>query len=207
MEQPALDYYDVAIRIACWMKRRRIGYRGCDRRTILLRSEALEPTHGQMLDAALQLLARHPRPARKFNTGLTSSKPQTGGDEREALCEMHSPGCADILGQLADGRFLAVEIKVKRDNPKRRAETVPGPGKPQRGLFSSHDHRKTSSTDYEKTTRENQHEKPLPSSLGAHRKPALPSRTPHSRQHGGTDKDSARLTQRLSAPPRSYSET
>ena len=87
-----------------------------ERPTFQLR--ALEPTHGQMLDAALQLLARHPRVAwaRKFNTGahVIETADRRGRTGRRFV-RYAFPGCADILGQLADGRFLAVEIKVKRD--------------------------------------------------------------------------------------------
>jgi hypothetical protein len=79
---------------------------------------ALEPTHGQALNAVLAFLERHPQVAwvHKFNVGAhVVEELTTSGRRKRRYIEYAFPGCADLLGQLRDGRFLAVEVKVKRD--------------------------------------------------------------------------------------------
>lgn len=68
-----------------------------------------------MLSAVLELLQVHPRVAwaERFNTGGMENA--NGQYVRFAF-----PGCSDILGQLKDGRLLAIECK--RPGKKATAE-------------------------------------------------------------------------------------
>jgi hypothetical protein len=82
------------------------------------RLATLEPTHGEALDAVLRFLRQDRRVAwaEHFNTGahVVTSKRKDGSTSKRFI-RYAFPGCSDILGQLIDGTFLAVEIKVKTD--------------------------------------------------------------------------------------------
>lgn len=83
-----------------------------------LKIRPLEPTHGQCLASVLAYLDHCPAVAwaHKMNTG---AHVESGTDERGSkvrrFIRYGFPGLSDIIGQLRDGRFLAIEIKVKRD--------------------------------------------------------------------------------------------
>ena len=82
------------------------------------RLTTLEPTHGQALDAVLAFLLRDPRVAwaHQFNTGAHVVEGVNAiGRPTRRFIRYAFKGCSDILGQLIDGTFLAVEIKVKTD--------------------------------------------------------------------------------------------
>jgi len=73
-----------------------------------------EPPESDIQDAVLQYLALDARVAwvKRFNTGshVVVSTTKTGKKSRRFIRYAFT-GCADILGQLADGRFLAIECK------------------------------------------------------------------------------------------------
>ena len=69
------------------------------------------PLEKDVQTSILHLLARHPKVAwaSRFNSGAAWLKAK-GGRERPVkfnTCD----GCSDILGQMRDGRFLAIEVK------------------------------------------------------------------------------------------------
>jgi hypothetical protein len=52
--------------------------------------------------------------AYRFNTGAqVIETPKANGGKSRRFIRYAFPGCADILGQLVDGRFLAVEVKTR----------------------------------------------------------------------------------------------
>ena len=77
-------------------------------------------------DAVLRYLALDRRVAwaRRFNTGavVVLGKDLSGRATRRYV-KYAFPGCADILGQMAAGQFLAVEVKTRtgRVSPEQRA--------------------------------------------------------------------------------------
>jgi hypothetical protein len=89
-------------------------------------TEALKPlaprvpkfTHGALLRAVLDTLNQHYAVAwaGQFNSG-TFIMDGHQGKKRAIRCNVMPNGfaCPDILGQMSDGRFLAVEVKVGRD--------------------------------------------------------------------------------------------
>ena len=83
-----------------------------------LKLRSLEPSHGEALASVLAYLAHCPAVAwaHKMNTG---AHVQSGFDDRgrkvRRFIRYGFPGLSDVIGQLRDGRFLAIEIKVKRD--------------------------------------------------------------------------------------------
>ena len=85
-----------------------------------LKLRQLEPTHGEAMASVLAYLVHCPAVAwaHKMNTGAHF---QSGIDERgrkvRRFIRYGFPGLSDIIGQLRDGRFMAIEIKVKRDKP------------------------------------------------------------------------------------------
>jgi len=82
------------------------------------RLATLEPTHGEALDAVLRFLQQDRRVAwaEHFNTGAhVVVSTLASGRTSKRFIRYAFPGCSDILGQLVDGTFLAVEIKVKTD--------------------------------------------------------------------------------------------
>ncbi|MBP8283312.1 MAG: VRR-NUC domain-containing protein [Chromatiaceae bacterium] len=74
------------------------------------RLKALAPTEHQIQAAILRYLAVSPRVAwaERMNTGAIKI-PAPGGKDR--FVRFGFPGCSDILGQLTDGRLLAIEVK------------------------------------------------------------------------------------------------
>ena len=74
------------------------------------RLKALAPTEHQTQAAILRYLAISPRVAwaQRMNTGAIKI-PVPGG--RDRFVRFGFPGCPDILGQLTDGRLLAIEVK------------------------------------------------------------------------------------------------
>ena len=76
----------------------------------------IEPSEATIQNAILRYLAMDKRIAwaNRFNTGaaVVESKGPDGRTSRRYI-RYAFPGCSDILGQLTDGRFLAVEVKAK----------------------------------------------------------------------------------------------
>ena len=74
------------------------------------RLKPLVPSEHQVQTACLQYLAVCPQVAwaERMNSGAVKI-PVPGGKDR--FIRYGFPGCADIIGQLKDGRFLAIEVK------------------------------------------------------------------------------------------------
>ena len=74
------------------------------------RLRPLEPTEAQIQDAILKALRIHPAVvwASRMNTGAGKLRRCDG---TEQWIRFGFPGCSDILGQLRDGRLLAIEAK------------------------------------------------------------------------------------------------
>lgn len=72
----------------------------------------LAPSEHQVQTACLQYLAVCPQVAwaERMNSGAVKI-PVPGGKDR--FVRYGFPGCSDIIGQLKDGRFLAVEVKSR----------------------------------------------------------------------------------------------
>lgn len=70
-----------------------------------------EPTEAQVLSAVLQAINTHKSVAwhQRMNTGAGKLVYKDG--EASRFLRFGFPGCPDIIGQLRDGRFLAVEVK------------------------------------------------------------------------------------------------
>ena len=70
----------------------------------------LVPSEHQIQTACLQYLAVCPQVAwaERINTGAVKI-PVPGGKDR--FVRYGFPGCSDILGQMKDGRVLAIEVK------------------------------------------------------------------------------------------------
>lgn len=70
-----------------------------------------EPTEAQVLAAVQQALNHHHAVAwhQRMNTGAGKLVYRDGDASR--FLRFGFPGCPDIIGQLMDGRFLAVEVK------------------------------------------------------------------------------------------------
>jgi len=81
------------------------------------RQKHAEPPESDIQAAVLKYLVVTPLVAwaQRFNTGahVIESRKANGGKSRRFV-HYAFPGCSDILGQLADGRFLAVECKSRR---------------------------------------------------------------------------------------------
>jgi hypothetical protein len=69
-----------------------------------------EPKEADVLRAVLQLLAMHPRVAwaQRMNSGAGKVLRKDGASQ---FMRWGFVGCPDVLGQLRDGRALAVEVK------------------------------------------------------------------------------------------------
>ena len=84
------------------------------------------PSEGSVQAAVLRYLRLDCRVAwvQRFNTGahVTAETPPSGKPKRRFI-RYAFPGCADLLGQLRDGRFLAVEVKTRtgRVSPAQQA--------------------------------------------------------------------------------------
>jgi hypothetical protein len=74
-----------------------------------LRLTRPEPTEAAVLDAVRCSLRLHPAVAwvERINTGAA----MVGEGARRRFVRFGFKGCADLIGQLRDGRFLAVETK------------------------------------------------------------------------------------------------
>lgn len=70
-----------------------------------------EPTEAEVMSAVCGALAYHHRVAwfQRFNTGAGKLLRSDGSASQ--WIRFGFPGCSDLLGQLKDGRFLAVEVK------------------------------------------------------------------------------------------------
>jgi hypothetical protein len=75
-----------------------------------LRLTRPEPAEAAVLEAVCGALAYHPLVAwhQRFNTGAGRLVNKAGESQ---WMRFGFPGCSDVLGQLKDGRFLAVECK------------------------------------------------------------------------------------------------
>lgn len=81
------------------------------RRARPFRLTAVEPLEGDVQGAIRALLAVHPLVAwhMRINSGVSTP---IDADGRRRFIRFHDmPGCSDLIGQLADGRFLAIEVK------------------------------------------------------------------------------------------------
>ena len=80
------------------------------------RLKALAPTEHQTQAAILRYLAISPRVAwaERMNTGAVKIPVANG---RDRFLRFGFPGCPDILGQLTDGRLLAIEVKSPTGRP------------------------------------------------------------------------------------------
>lgn len=69
-----------------------------------------EPKEADVLRGVLQALAMHPKVAwaHRFNTAAGKLVRKSGHSQ---WIRFGFPGCPDVLGQLRDGRLLAVETK------------------------------------------------------------------------------------------------
>ena len=80
-----------------------------------LKLRATEPSEAQILNSLLRFLALDRRVAwaKRMNVGASviEGKDASGKPTRRFV-RFAWPGCSDIIGQLADGRFLAVECKA-----------------------------------------------------------------------------------------------
>lgn len=78
-----------------------------------------EPTEAQVLAAVQQALSHHHAVAwhQRMNTG--AGKLQYRDGTASQFVRFGFPGCPDIIGQLRDGRFLAVEVKRPSESPKK----------------------------------------------------------------------------------------
>ena len=79
-----------------------------------------EPPEQAIQDAVLRYLALDRRVAwaRRFNTGASLIEGHDAqGRKTRRFVKFAFPGCADILGQLASGHFLAVEVKRPSTKP------------------------------------------------------------------------------------------
>ena len=84
------------------------------------RLTAPEPDEHSIQDAILRYLTLDPRIAwtERFNTGahvLEETKPN--GKKSRRFIRYAFKGCADLLGQTVDGRFLAIEVKTRSGRP------------------------------------------------------------------------------------------
>lgn len=79
------------------------------------------PLECDVQEAILELLQHHPRVAWavRMNTGgaWLPGNSKKEGHEHEQFVRFAFPGCSDIIGQLSDGRFLAIEVKRMGKNP------------------------------------------------------------------------------------------
>lgn len=80
------------------------------------RLKALQPTEHQVQSAILRYLAVSPRVAwaQRMNTGAVKIPAANG---RDRFLRFGFPGCPDILGQMTDGRLLAIEVKSHTGRP------------------------------------------------------------------------------------------
>jgi len=81
-----------------------------------LRLRRQEPLEHTVQDAILRYLAMDRRVAwaQRINTGAhTAESVNAAGKTVRRFVRYGFPGCSDILGQMADGRFLAIEVKSK----------------------------------------------------------------------------------------------
>jgi len=85
-------------------------------------SYKLNPYENEVQDNVLDALERHPLVAwrERMNTGMAEMKNRKQKQDPEAkgrMVKFAFTGCSDILGQLNDGRFLAVEVKRLNNDP------------------------------------------------------------------------------------------
>lgn len=74
------------------------------------RLKTIQPTEHQTQAAILRYLEVSPRVAwaQRMNTGAIKIPAPSGKDR---FLRFGFPGCPDILGQMTDGRLLAIEVK------------------------------------------------------------------------------------------------
>lgn len=77
---------------------------------------APKPLERDVLAAVMQVLGVHPKVGwvRRINSGM-AMLPGRGGKSQPV--RFGFPGCADILGQLKDGRLIAIECKRPGGQP------------------------------------------------------------------------------------------
>lgn len=86
----------------------------------------IEPTEHQTQDAILRYLALERRVAwvERFNVGAAKAEGyDANGRRKDRWIKFAFPGCSDLLGQMRDGRFLAIEVKApgRYATPQQRA--------------------------------------------------------------------------------------
>ena len=81
-----------------------------------LKLKVLEPSESSIQAAILRFLrvCRAVAWAERFNTGAMKqeTKDARTGKLKRRFVRFAFPGCSDILGQMKDGRFLAIEVKT-----------------------------------------------------------------------------------------------
>ena len=78
-----------------------------------------EPTESQVLAAVQQALSHHHAVAWHHRMNSGAGKLQYRDGTVSQFVRFGFPGCPDIIGQLKDGRFLAVEVKRPAGSPKK----------------------------------------------------------------------------------------
>jgi hypothetical protein len=76
-----------------------------------------EPKEADVLRAVLSALAMHPRVAWAHRMQTGAGKLLRKGGSTSQFLRFGFPGCPDVLGQLRDGRILAVETKRPSGQP------------------------------------------------------------------------------------------
>lgn len=80
----------------------------------------VEPLEHDIQDAILRYLAvdRRVAWARRFNTGAhATERRDRRGRKRRYFIRYAFPGCSDVLGQLATGHLMAIEVKRPGNDP------------------------------------------------------------------------------------------
>jgi len=77
------------------------------------------PTEAQVLAAVQQALSHHHAVAWHHRMNSGAGKLQYRDGTVSQFVRFGFPGCPDIIGQLKDGRFLAVEVKRPAGSPKK----------------------------------------------------------------------------------------
>ena len=88
--------------------------------------EAPRETENDVKKAILEYLKYDSRVAwaHRFNVGASMYESMDrNGDFKKHFVRFAFPGCSDILGQMKDGRFLAIEVKSSDGKVSREQQT------------------------------------------------------------------------------------
>lgn len=81
-----------------------------------LRLTRPEPAEAQILKGILQMLAMHPKVAWHARMNVGAGKVLRKGGVSQFM-RWGFPGCSDVLGQMRDGRVIAIEAKRPSGEP------------------------------------------------------------------------------------------